>query len=251
MTSPAVRMTIFEEVSSTNDTILAAGERGEPEGTTHLALSQTQGRGRADHEWWSPRGAGLWMSTLLRPRLPRERWSAIALAAGRAVQEALTELGVRSVDLEWPNDLVVGRRKLGGILCEVRNRGADAWIALGIGINLDLESARVRRTIPARLRDAIICTTAAGPPATRDPERVGRTILDAFWPLYERYSSGERIGEIVGDGLAHRGRPVRVTIAEHAVLSGTIVGLGPSGELLVRTDDGNVQRILAGDVEYL
>src|SRR5690606_6371108 len=151
-----------------------------------------------------------------------ERWAGLALVAGVAAKEALEGLGVRSIEIEWPNDLVVGPRKLGGILCEVRGRGADAWIALGIGVNINLESREARRRVPPELRDRIICATAAGPPTTRDPERIGRAVLDAFWPLYERHQSGEPLGDIVKASFTYWERPVRARLPDGTVLSGKI-----------------------------
>jgi BirA family biotin operon repressor/biotin-[acetyl-CoA-carboxylase] ligase len=249
-------ITLFDEVSSTNDTVLEAAARGEPEGTTHIALAQTAGRGRADHRWWSPRGAGLWMSTLLRPALPRERWAGLALVAGAGIHDALSALGVREVELEWPNDVVVRGRKLGGVLCEARSRGRDAWIALGIGVNLDLGAdassgtERRRRAVPPELAGKITCCTMEGPPATKDPENVGRAILLAFWRLYERYQNGEPLGPLVGHLLSHAGRAVKVSLPNASILEGTIAGLGPLGELLVDDGLGTLHTVVAGDVEY-
>src|SRR5258705_3821191 len=95
----------FEEVTSTNETVLAAAERGEPEWTVHIARAQSRGRGRADHAWWSPPGGGLWMSVLLRPRAAPARLGGLALVAGAAARRALESLGSSAVDLPWPNDL--------------------------------------------------------------------------------------------------------------------------------------------------
>ena len=241
---------VHEKVSSTNDTILKAGEEGAVEGTTHVARTQTRGRGREQRPWWSPRGAGLWMSTLLRPGGRRSAWSGLALISGVAVVETLTRLGVRDVELHWPNDVMVHGRKLGGILCEVRGQGEQAWIALGIGLNIDLTSGSAHETMPAELRDRITCMTAEGPPAERDPRAIARTILEEFWPLYQRFLNDVKTADLVGAHLGAAGRRVEVQQVEGTVLRGTVVGLGPDGELRVRDSAGRVTSVIAGEVRH-
>lgn len=244
---------IFDSLPSTNDSILEAGAGDAPEGTTHIARTQTRGRGRGDHTWWSPKGAGLWMSTLLRPPRARAQWGGISIVAGAAVRRALTSLGVRGVDLYWPNDLKIGRRKLGGILGEVRSRGEGAWVALGIGINTDLRSNGAGAAMPAELRGLPICLTEAGPPSTINPLEIAIAILHAFWPLYEKFGQGASIPELVGDGLAHRGRSVEVRVPGVEPWRGIVEGLAADGELLVRaaTAAGSpVRAVTGGEVIY-
>ncbi|MEM7231970.1 MAG: biotin--[acetyl-CoA-carboxylase] ligase [Planctomycetota bacterium] len=246
---PGFRVEIFSELPSTNDSILAAGTGDAAEGLTHIALSQTKGRGRGDHDWWSPPGAGLWMSTLLRPRLPREEWSSLALVAGVGVRNALRRLEVHA-DLEWPNDLVVGRRKLGGLLCEVRSDASRAWVALGIGINIDLTGDSIRRGMPPELADKCICLVESGPPTTRDQEEIASAIVTEFWSLYEDFQSGASVREIASSELYHLGHPVVVHLPNGETLRGTVSGLGTSGELLVESPNG-IESVVAGDVDYL
>ncbi len=247
---PGFEIALFDVVPSTNDTILEAGGAGAPEGTTHIARSQTRGRGRAGRSWWSPPGAGLWMSTLLRPTCPRDRWSGLALIAGVGVKVALRRLEVRGVELEWPNDLKVSGRKLGGILCEVRGDKSGAWLAVGLGLNVDLTAEATRRSIPQSLRSQVTCMTAEGPPSTRDPVEISQTILGDFAHLYDRFLRGETAADLAGPHLSHAGRPVRVERPDGTLLRGTIVGLSDVGELLVRRGDDTIEEIVAGDVHY-
>ena len=145
--TPFPSIEIFEVLTSTLDSIHQAAAEGAPEWTTHIAREQTRGRGQQARPWWSPSGAGLWMSTLLRPSTPRRTWGGIALVAGAATRSALESLGVKAVELRWPNDLYVDSRKLGGILAESRSLSTGAWISLGIGINVDLESGELRKEL--------------------------------------------------------------------------------------------------------
>lgn len=248
---PRFKIEVFEALTSTNDSILRAGETGAPEGTTHIARSQTRGRGRGDHSWWSPRGAGLWMSTLLSPSRSREEWVGISLLAGRAVQDALRAIGIAGVQLYWPNDLQVGRKKIGGILGEVRSRGNRAWIALGIGINIQF-GERDRREMPAEIQSLATSLVECGTPSTTDPVYLARHILETFWPLYERFLEGVPVPDLVGSQLAHAGRQVEIVVPGQRSWKGTVEGLGRRGELLVRTLDAEarVVAVSGGEVIY-
>jgi BirA family biotin operon repressor/biotin-[acetyl-CoA-carboxylase] ligase len=253
--SPRFQPVEFDVLTSTNDSILRAGEAGAPEGTTHIARAQTRGRGRGDHVWWSPPGAGLWMSTLLRPRRSRPQWGGISLLAGRAVRDGVSSLGAREVELYWPNDLAVGRRKLGGILGEARSRGSSAWIALGIGINIDLTPPHVRAALPVEIRDLAISLAECGPPSTSDPLEIAGAILERFWPLYDRFQEGESLPSLVGDRLAHVGRRVEVKAPGQLPWRGIVEGLSPDGELLVLPDapppgSASVVAVSGGEVVY-
>jgi BirA family biotin operon repressor/biotin-[acetyl-CoA-carboxylase] ligase len=243
---------VFDRLPSTNDSILIAGESHAPEGTTHIARTQSRGRGRGDHTWWSPPGAGLWMSTLLRPTRERSRWGGISLLAGAAVRRAVEGLGVRGVALYWPNDLQVGRRKLGGILGEVRSRGERAWVALGIGINIDLTSSEARASMPAELRPMATSLVEAGPPSTTDPLEIAESVLESFFGLYARFLAGESVPRIAGEDLAHAGRSVEVRVAGNGPWRGVVEGLGPDGELLVRRQGSprELVTVTGGEVIY-
>ena len=231
--SRLLKIEVFDVVPSTNDTILEAGENGLPEGTTHIARSQTGGRGRGGHTWWSPPGAGLWMSTLLRPARHQRFWGGISLLAGKAVQMALEELGIPRVDLYWPNDLKVGRRKIGGILGEARSHGR-AWLALGIGVNIDFSAEELRKAMPAEILGLATSMVECGKPATTDPESIARVILKEFWPLYDAFERGEELPAVIGTRLGHIGREVEIRIAGSLPWRGEVEGIGAEGELLVR-----------------
>ena len=239
------RWQVLDEVASTNDTVHAAAERGEPEGLIHVARRQTAGRGRAGRSWWSPDGAGLWMTMLLRPHLPAHVSPSLSLLAGKAVKNALDPLVRSPIELKWPNDLSAEKRKLGGILGELRCRGENYWIALGVGINIDLRA--VDR--PDTLKGIAISLVELGSNAL-DPLELGARITATFWPLYDRYQNGERLSDLVGTQLARVGSLATITVSPTDVFDGRITGLGERGELLVETADGTMRAIAAGDVVY-
>ena len=128
----------FSEVtSSTNADALAGARRGEPHGSVYFADEQTFGRGRGDHGWISVAGEGLYVSVLLRPQIPAMYLPLLPLAAGLAAADAVHAVAGLAADLRWPNDLLIGPRKAGGILVEARSNSEKLPHAVvGIGINV-------------------------------------------------------------------------------------------------------------------
>ena len=133
------RVTYWAETGSTNDLALSMATRGEPEGVVVIADQQHAGRGRRGRDWFSPSGAGVYLSAIVRPQGAAGSVPILTLAAGVAAAQAVRSVTALPVGLKWPNDLVIGRpwRKLGGVLCETAGHGGriDA-VVVGIGINL-------------------------------------------------------------------------------------------------------------------
>ena len=127
------RVEVLESVGSTNAVVAERALMGEPAGLVVVAESQTAGRGRLDRSWVSPSRAGLTLSVLVRPDLPPCRWPWLPLLTGLAVATAVREQTDLDAVLKWPNDVLVGGRKLCGVLAEVPAVGAAV---LGIGLNV-------------------------------------------------------------------------------------------------------------------
>lgn len=131
---------------STNTNALQAARAGAPHGSVYLANEQLAGRGRGDHAWHSAAGEGLYVSVLLRPPIPASSLPLLPLAAGLAAADAIRSTAGLKVDLRWPNDMLIGPRKAGGILVEAKTEsGAIAYAVVGIGINVH------QRSFPADL----------------------------------------------------------------------------------------------------
>src|SRR6185437_13747634 len=126
---------------STNTDALARAREGAPHGSVFFTDEQTAGRGRGDHDWQSAAGKGLYVSVILRPDISVEHMPLIPLAAGLAAAQAIGIITGRQVDLRWPNDLLIGERKTGGILVESKTEsGAPSFAVVGIGINVHQRS---------------------------------------------------------------------------------------------------------------
>ena len=228
-----------EVTESTNTTALELAARGEPEWTLVAAEHQTGGRGRLGRAWISEPGASLLFSVVLRPALDAERGLLITLLAGVAMAEACREVAGADVRCKWPNDLMLGGRKVGGILTEARVRdGRFQHVVVGVGLNL--------RSVPAGAPDA----AALGD--------VGRgVLLTAFLRRFrERYPPA---GE---DGFAHAvvsayaplsatlGKRVQATIADGSVVEGTALDVDLGGNLVVQTVGGRAT-VGFGDIVHL
>lgn len=122
---------------STNSDAQAAARSAAPHGSVYFANEQMSGRGRGGHDWQSPASEGLYVSVLLRPEIPATHLPLLPLATGLAAAEAIHFVAGLIVDLRWPNDLLLGPRKVGGILVESKIEGQTAGFAVvGIGINV-------------------------------------------------------------------------------------------------------------------
>jgi BirA family biotin operon repressor/biotin-[acetyl-CoA-carboxylase] ligase len=247
------RIIYFPVTGSTNDIAAILASQDDGEGAVVIADAQTAGRGRRGREWFSPAGSGLYVSIVLRPgRSPdpgRGRAARLlTLAAGVALVEAVqTATGLR-VDLKWPNDLYIGRRKLAGILAEAAGSGPDDWIVLGYGINVgaaayppelgdratSLESELGRHVDGAQLLVESLASLAR----RYDDLLEGRfdAILDA-WRARAPAARGARVAWITGATMS-------------GAASGVTAGIDDDGSLLVLVDD-RVERIVAGEVTWL
>ena len=139
---------------STNTDALEAARASAPHGSVFFADEQLAGRGRGAHAWHSAAGQGLYVSVLLRPSIPAVRLPLLALAAGLAAASAIGRTTALTVDIRWPNDLLVGQRKTGGILVEGKTESDEvAFAVVGIGINVHHRAFPTDLSTPATSLD--------------------------------------------------------------------------------------------------
>jgi len=238
------RILRYDSLPSTNTEAARLAQQQAPEGLTVVAGEQTAGRGRLERRWVSPAGAGLYVSIILRPQSAHALWSVIPLMAALAVHDALAEACMLKVDIKWPNDILVGERKLCGILAETLETSAGRAVILGIGINLKTEA------FPAELRKVATSIEDATGTAP-DSESVLQPLLLA---LARRYAVLQTVGgaaEIIRDWTKHstyaQDKRVSVTSGDEE-FSGITRGLESDGALRVETDAGQIKVVHAGDV---
>lgn len=228
----------FDEVTaSTQETAEALAAAGAPEWTLVAAGHQTAGRGRLGRTWSDAPGA-LLVSVVLRPMLEPERAGLITLAAGAAAAEALHGLGAPGVRCRFPNDLLVGEVKVGGILATSSVRaGRLEHAVLGIGVNL----GRAPDDVPG-----------AGAVSGIDAAELLGAFLERLAGLYGRAGSG--LGAAALDRYrpvcATLGRPVRARTTAGEVVEGWAEDVDELGGLVVRTEEGR-RTVRFGEVEHL
>jgi BirA family biotin operon repressor/biotin-[acetyl-CoA-carboxylase] ligase len=235
---------VVESSPSTNAEVAAAAGDGAPEGLVVVAESQTAGRGRRDRSWTTPPRAGLTFSVLLRPSFPAAGWGWLPLLAGLAVATPLTTLTELDVRLKWPNDVLVGERKLGGILTEV----VGTAVVVGIGLNVSLRDDEL--PVPTATSLAIEGSAVVD----RDP--VLRAVLREFDRRYVDLSRASGDADACGLAAGYRaacatlGRDVRVELPGSRALDGTAIDVDADGRLVLDVA-GDRQTVAAGDVVHI
>ena len=258
---------VLPELDSTNTALLEAAADGAPHASVIVAESQTAGKGRLGRSWIAPPRSGLFVSILLRPTAPQARWGWLPLLAGVAACSTVRRVAELDVALKWPNDLIlpdktegdgsepepeptgygVGR-KLGGILAE-QSGESEPYVVVGIGINVTLTAEE----LPAPHATSL---ALAGAPVT-DRDTLLRVLLRSFGSWYTDWAAADGDAEHSGLAAAYRaacatlGRPVRAVLPGGSVVSGQATVLDADGRLIVRTADGTVTPIGAGDVVHL
>src|ERR1700689_4223966 len=230
----AGKIRYFPSIHSTNVLAMREADEGAPEGMVYLADEQTAGRGRGAHGWHSARGAGLYVSILLRPRVAPADILWLSLAAGLAVRETVRQVTSLEADIRWPNDLLLGKKKFCGILTELNAEVTRVRHAVvGIGINVHQESFP-EGLIAASLRSETGRSWARQDPHTpllQSPYREAQALSA------DTTGAGLNIlSRLEGASTWIRGRHVRVD--EGSGYTGVTAGLDPRGFLQVRTPHG-------------
>jgi len=226
-------------VPSTMDVAAALASEGAAHGVVVAAEEQTAGRGRRGSTWSSPPGAGLYFSFIARPS-HASTLSLLTLAAGVGVREGIAAASGLAPDLKWPNDLLVGRRKLAGILAEGLAIGtSNQAIVIGAGVNV--QAAAYAPDIAAR---ATSIEGELGRAVDRDA--LLAAILDALW--HRLATLEERPGDILQAWRAASPSAIGTRIAWDG-RSGLTSGIDDTGALLVKTSAG-IERIIAGELNW-
>ena len=233
------------EVFSTQDVAEDLAREGAPEGTAVIAETQTGGRGRRGRKWTSPTGSGIYLSLILRPVLSPVQAHQIPLLAGVAAGRAIRRNTPSEVKLKWPNDIVLNRKKAGGILTELRcDTDNIDYLILGIGINVNTP----RKLLPQPLAgDVTSIAEECGEMVSR--VKLVQALLAEFETLYTHYL-------VHGfDSIREQWKSLNNTIGSHVKVNtgneeieGLAQDIDKQGYLLVKKEGKGTQRIISGDV---
>jgi BirA family biotin operon repressor/biotin-[acetyl-CoA-carboxylase] ligase len=234
----------FDSLPSTNLEAARRAIEGAAEGLCVVAGEQTAGRGRMQRRWVSPKDAGLYFSVVLRPCFEQSSWPLLTLMAAIAVHDALLDSCAVKTDIKWPNDILVGDKKLCGILAETVETSAGRAVVVGIGINLaknsfssefdgiatSVEDAAGQKPGLDVVLKALVSSLDCYYQTLRQPG--GPEEIVRGWSMRSSYCEGKRIRVLESNGS----------------LVGTTRGLERDGALRVETDDGEMRIVRAGDV---
>ena len=238
---------VHAEVDSTNRAAVALAEGKTPHGTVVVADAQTQGRGRLGRVWLSPPGMNLYFSVVLRREstFPTITW--LPLLVSLAVLRAVDRVSGLPTRLKWPNDIIIDQthpsRKLAGVLAEA----TDHAVIIGVGVNVNMASEAF--TLPLQpIATSILIETGRG---------IDRSELlaEILWQIEQLCDPA--IQSLNNNMDAYRkacstlGKNVQVTLTEGSQIEGLATAIAPDGALCVRTADGSVVEIRAGDVVHL
>jgi BirA family transcriptional regulator, biotin operon repressor / biotin---[acetyl-CoA-carboxylase] ligase len=232
-----------DRVESTQDIAREAARAGAGEGLAVVAGQQMAGKGRAGRSWWSPPAGGLYLSLLLRPDLPGDlvSWTTMTLALGAV--EAIEQVCGLVVDIKWPNDIQVQRRKLAGVLAEGAFTGGRLdYVIAGIGLNVAIDFSAE----PDLAGIAVSLDAAAGRPV--DAVELLVALLERTEQHYLDLKVGHSPLPAWQARLHTLGRPVMVRAADGRTLQGVARAVLADGGLCIDLDGGGSEVVRASDV---
>ncbi len=234
----------FDTVTSTMDEAFRLGMDGAPEGTVVCAEAQSKGRGRLGRNWMSPKGKGIYCSIILRPKFAPAQMAQLTLMTAVALTEAVIKSTGVKPSIKWPNDLLVGQKKLAGILTELRAEMDQVkFVVIGVGLNVN---AQIKELVP----EATSLKIEAGDNLHR--VAVLQEILRSIEKWYGQLKKGQ-FDLVIEHWKKHSSTlKSRVKVSEPGgSIEGIAVDLDKDGGLLIRQDSGMVVKKMAGDVLQL
>lgn len=238
----------FESVESTNRLLNELAEKGKEDGAVLISDRQTGGKGRLGRQWFSPGGVNLYLSALLRPEVNPQNSAVFTFIASLALLKTLDALNISS-QIKWPNDLLINNKKVAGVLTEMKNEGNKLeFIILGIGLNINLTSDAIKENLP-KISDSVT-SLSIEKNMVLDREDVAAKLIGFLDEYYLQFMS-EGINSIVAEwsnrwGMLNEEISVKV---DNKIIRGIARKVDNYGFLYIENDKGNLEKIIAGDIE--
>jgi BirA family biotin operon repressor/biotin-[acetyl-CoA-carboxylase] ligase len=237
----------FTRLDSTNSKAYELASRGAEEGEVVISESQEKGRGRLGRNWFSPPYLNLYLSVILRPKIPPHRAPLITLMAAVATAEAIElSTGLRP-SIKWPNDILLNGRKVAGLLNEIKSETDRIdFVILGIGMNLNMDV----KMFPKEIRSVATSLKREAGKAVSRRDLLSTLLqkLEEWYAVFLR-EGGNLILRAWRDRAQIKGKRLKVT-SFGEVITGTGVDVDSDGALILETRSGERKRVVVGDVEY-
>ncbi|WP_284536563.1 biotin--[acetyl-CoA-carboxylase] ligase [Nocardioides sp. T2.26MG-1] len=245
--APDLVVEVHETATSTNAVAAERAREGAEEGLVVVAEHQTAGRGRLDRSWETPARSSLTFSLLVRPTVPAADWPWLPLLTGYTVAKTLRAEGY-AAGVKWPNDVLIGDRKLVGILVERVETPAGPAAVLGVGLNVTLNEDE----LPVPTATSLALESGQAPDRTHLLVELLRSLREAYdaWQAGGEDATG-RLRSSYAAACVTVGRDVRVDLPGGRVLTGRATGIDDAGRLVVRSEDGESVVVGAGDVIHV
>lgn len=234
----------FPTIDSTNVQAMKLASEGAPHGTVLIAGHQTQGRGRLGRSFQSPEGTGVYLSVILRPDCPPEQLMHLTCAAGVAMMEAVEAVSGIRPQVKWINDLVIGSKKLGGILTQMSvDKGLVRYAVIGIGINCLQQEG----DFPPEIAGLATSLSMATEKAIK-PEVLAAAMVESLQKMSLRlFSEKGQIMEAYKQNCITLGKDIQV-LRPDTIRPGVAMDLDEDGGLVVRYPDGSQETVSSGEV---
>ena len=236
----------YDVTDSTNLRIKQAGDEGAPHGTLAVADRQTAGRGRRGRTWESPAGSSIYMSILLRPEIAPNKASMLTLVMALNVVEGIQECigNDRDIQIKWPNDIIINGKKLAGILTEMSSQiDYINHVTVGVGINVNMTE------FPEEIADTATSLRLECGHTVKRASLIA-AVMERLEENYEIFLETEDLSGLLGRYsalLVNRDRDVLI-IGQKEKYQAHAIGIDNTGELIVRREDGTLEKIYAGEV---
>ncbi len=244
------KLFVYDEVGSTNDVLLGLiGEGKASDGAVVVSDSQTAGRGRLGRKWVSPAGRNLYLSAVFCPEISPQESSVFTFLASCALVDVFSGYGV-SATIKWPNDILVGGRKISGVLTELgTSDGAVDYLVIGIGVNLNLPEEFIRREMEDISQKTTSLSILLGEEVER--ERFCAELINALDRFYGEFRccGTQAIVDMWIERWGFMGKEISVDVSDE-VICGVVERVDANGFLCLRTEEGNLRRVLTGDTVF-
>ncbi|MCY3986653.1 MAG: biotin--[acetyl-CoA-carboxylase] ligase [Candidatus Dadabacteria bacterium] len=244
------KLLVFNEVDSTNNILRGLAAQGAAmDGTVVVSDSQTAGRGRMGRKWISPRGMNLYLSALFCPEVSPQKSSVFTFLASCALVDVFSTYGV-DAEIKWPNDIIVCGKKISGVLTELGISGDTVdYIVIGIGVNLNLPEEFIRREMDDISEKTTSLSLLLGEDVSRDRFCADLiNSLDRFYAEFRRRGA-RAIVDVWIERWGLLGKDISIDVSGE-IVSGVVERVDGNGFLYLRTPEGDINKVIAGDAVF-